>query len=172
MKVSVEHWSCPWWRVVEREGIGGRPYFTAERHTPETVHIVALTDADQIVFVHQHRVPFEARVWELPAGLADVDGESLADVAVRELLEETGYSGDAPVELFRGTISPGLSNEMYTLYRVDRARKVASGGGDAHEDMTVHLIPRRNARAWLLERVRAGELVDTKIGTALWLVDA
>ena len=42
------------------------------------VAVVALDDAGQVVLIRQYRHPVGRHLWELPAGLMDVDGEDLA----------------------------------------------------------------------------------------------
>ena len=57
------------------------------------VIIIAVTPADEVLFVEQFRVPLQARTIEMPAGLVgDIHaGESIEVSAIRELEEETGY---------------------------------------------------------------------------------
>ncbi|HRV81812.1 MAG TPA: NUDIX hydrolase, partial [Planctomycetota bacterium] len=59
------------------------------------VGILAITPEDEIVLIEQFRIPLQKRVIEIPAGIVGDEpehlGESLADTARRELLEETGY---------------------------------------------------------------------------------
>src|SRR4051812_28799357 len=59
------------------------------------VVIVAITPEGNLLLTEQFRLPVNANVIELPAGIAgDIDGqekEELATAAHRELLEETGY---------------------------------------------------------------------------------
>ncbi len=58
---------------------------------PGAVAVVAIDDADRVLMVRQYRHPVRRFLWELPAGLRDVDGEPPLAAARRELVEETGY---------------------------------------------------------------------------------
>jgi ADP-ribose pyrophosphatase len=59
---------------------------------PDTVVVLALTEQDEVVLVREFRPGPEQTLDELPGGVID-DGEQAIDAARRELLEETGYTG-------------------------------------------------------------------------------
>ena len=92
---------------------------TAERDVTENkgaVGVVAVDDVGRVVLIRQYRHPVHRRLWELPAGLRDVDGEDLAVTAGRELAEETDLHAarwDLLVDLHT---SPGFSNETIRIF--------------------------------------------------------
>ncbi|MQA24521.1 MAG: NUDIX domain-containing protein [Micromonosporaceae bacterium] len=93
------------------------------------VGVVALDARDQVMLVRQYRHPVGRQLWELPAGLIDVDGEDLVAAARRELAEEaelTAARWDLLVDLHT---SPGYSNELIRLYL---ARDLAPVAEPAH----------------------------------------
>ena len=149
----------------------------AERTTATgAVTIVAITDSRRLLLVEQFRIPLGANVIELPAGLAgDVvtaEPESLATTAQRELLEETGYEAAEMRLLTAGPTSAGLSSEVITFFHATGLRKVNAGGGDPHEQITVHERPLDTLDDWLREQAARGTLVDPKIFAGLYLVNA
>lgn len=77
------------------------------------VIVVAVTPADEVLFVEQYRVPLQVRTIEMPAGLVgdDHDDDSLEAAAVRELIEETGWKPGRVDVLLTGPTSSGMSNE-------------------------------------------------------------
>ena len=85
----------PWIRVREDQVVrpDGAPgiYGVVEMRWP-SVFVVALTDADEVVLVTQHRYATGAVSTEVPAGATD--GEDPLVAARRELLEETGLRAD------------------------------------------------------------------------------
>src|SRR5581483_9781053 len=101
------------------------------------VIIVAVTEAENILLVEQYRIPLHTRTIELPAGIVGDEpggaGESLAEAAKRELLEETGYAAEQFEELTTGPSSAGLTSELVTLVRASGLKRVQAGGGVAHE---------------------------------------
>jgi ADP-ribose pyrophosphatase len=145
----------------------------AERvNTTGAVIIVAVTTERQLVLVEQFRIPLGCRAIELPAGLVgDVCGsetESRAEAARRELLEETGYEAATMEFLVSGPSSPGLVNELYTLFLARDARRVARGGGDASEQIHVHLVRLDEADAWLERKRSDGVAVDPRVYAGLY----
>lgn len=66
---------------------------------PDTVQVIAVTDDKKIVMLNEQQPDMSEAVMSIPGGRLDVDGESPRDGAIRELLEETGYSAES-IELW------------------------------------------------------------------------
>ena len=135
--------------------------------------IIAVTPADEVLFVEQFRVPLQAKCIEMPAGLVgDIDaGESIEASAIRELEEETGWTAEHAQVLMIGPTSSGASSEKIAFVRATGLRKVGEGGGDGDEDITVHAIPRARAAAWLAQKIGEGYELDAKLWAGLWMID-
>jgi len=103
---------------------------------PGAVGIVALDTSDRVLLVHQYRHPVRRKLWELPAGLLDVDGEPPLAAARRELHEEgaiTADRWDLLIDLFE---SPGCSDEAMRIFLARGVNPVAEGDrhvGEAEE---------------------------------------
>jgi len=137
------------------------------------VLVIALTPADEVLFVEQYRVPLGARTIEMPAGLVgdEADDDSLEAAARRELIEETGWDAGEVDLLLIGPTSSGMSNERIAFVRARDLHKVGQGGGVKDEDIIVHCIPRREAPAWLMCKHREGYELDLKLWAGLWMLD-
>ena len=135
------------------------------------VVLVPVTDEGELVLVEQYRVPVKSQVMELPAGLVGDSGdfeEDFKTAANRELFEETGYKAASLEELLTSPSTPGMANEMITIFFASGLERVGPGGGDGNEDITVHLMPLENAveclDAWRAE----GIMIDPKIYAGLF----
>jgi ADP-ribose pyrophosphatase len=134
--------------------------------TGSTNAVVILAEHDgKIILIEQYRVPVGGRCLELPAGLVgDEDpNATIDDTAVKELEEETGFTADRIEHLGRYHSSPGMVAESFTLVRAHGIRKIGDGGGNEHEDITVHLVPRADIPAFIQQRRNAGTAVDVKL---------
>jgi ADP-ribose pyrophosphatase len=80
------------------------------------VGVVALDDVGRVALIKQYRHPVGQVLWELPAGLRDVQGEDLALTAARELAEETDLRAARFDLLLDLHLSPGFSNETIRLF--------------------------------------------------------
>ncbi len=85
------------------------------RH-PGAVGVLALDEADRVLFVRQYRHPVGAELWELPAGLLDVPGEPPLEAARRELAEEGDLRAGTWAVLVDWYSSPGGMSEAMRLY--------------------------------------------------------
>ena len=110
--------------VGEGKGPVRRQY---TRH-PGAVGVVALrgpAGQEEVLLLRQYRHPVRAELWEIPAGLLDVEDEEPVVAAQRELAEEADLKAgrwDALVDYFT---SPGGSTEPI---RVFLARDLAPTG--------------------------------------------
>jgi ADP-ribose pyrophosphatase len=86
------------------------------------------------------------------------------------LREETGYEAAEMELLFAGPPSAGLASEVVTFFKATGLRKIAKGGGEGHEDITVHEIALGEIDAWLRRKSAGGLLVDPKVYTGLYFV--
>ncbi|GAA5192177.1 NUDIX hydrolase [Rugosimonospora acidiphila] len=80
------------------------------------VGVVAIDDDERVVLVQQYRHPVGQRLWELPAGLMDVEGEDLVAAAARELAEEADLSARRWEMLVDVHTTPGASTEVIRLF--------------------------------------------------------
>ena len=152
----------------------GRWEFVQRVHSSGAVHIVAVTDARELVLVEQMRVPVRGRTLELPAGImgdsAAFANETPLESAMRELLEETGFQGTSAHLLCAGPNAPGLTSERSNLVRVKGLTRVHAGGGDESENITVHLAPLDGIRQWIERKQSEGLLVEPRIFAALYFI--
>jgi 8-oxo-dGDP phosphatase len=116
---------------------------------PGAVGIVALDDEDRVVMLRQYRHPIGEHLWELPAGLRDVDGEPPLETARRELAEEVQLAADRWSLLTTHYPSPGFCDELVVLYLAEGLSEAARPDGFTveHEelDMTVERVPLADA---------------------------
>ena len=98
-----------------------RTWESVERTNSTGAVIIAamLKQSRRVLLVRQFRPPTGKFSIELPAGLLDKPGESVADAAVRELYEETGYTGKVLKILPPAYSSPGMSKESITIAIVE-----------------------------------------------------
>jgi 8-oxo-dGDP phosphatase len=124
-------------------------------HHPGAVGVVALDDQDRVVMVRQYRHAVGEHLWELPAGLRDVDGEPPVDSARRELAEETQLAAARWSLLVTQHPSPGFCDELIQLYLAEGLTEVARPDGFVveHEelDMTVERVPLAEAVQWVFD---------------------
>jgi len=135
------------------------------------VVVVPVTDAGELILVEQYRIPVQSRVMELPAGLVGDTGDFEEDFKVaahRELFEETGYRASSLEELLTSPSTPGMADEMITIYFASGLKRVGPGGGDGNEDITVHHVPLESAPEWLEARMADGIMLDPKIYAGLF----
>ncbi|MCC3271954.1 NUDIX hydrolase [Arthrobacter zhangbolii] len=83
---------------------------------PGAVAILAMNDAGQVLLINQYRHPVRMTLWEIPAGLLDVDGEDFQVGAARELAEEADLMASEWQVLTDLFLSPGSSREALRIY--------------------------------------------------------
>ncbi|MFY9552664.1 MAG: NUDIX hydrolase [Thermoanaerobaculia bacterium] len=144
--------------------------YLEHRTAPEAAMVLAVTEPGEIVLAEEFRLPVNAPVVSLPAGLIGDEGaEEAVEAARRELLEETGYAAERLVFLARGPGSAGQSSEMVSFFL---ARPAVRAGSQAAHDagkIRVHVVPIVELRDWARCRETEGALVDPKIWAGLYL---
>lgn len=158
-----------WIRICQE----GKWQYVQRPSSDHAVGILAITPQDEVILVEQYRVPTGSRVIEIPAGLVgdepEFQGESLADTARRELLEETGYRAGNMEFLIRAPATPGLAREFMNIFIATDLVRETEGGGTEGENITVHHVPLASLRDWLSEKQAQGIDVDARLPAALWL---
>ena len=151
----------------------GRWDFVRRPQADTCVGILAITPRDEIILVEQFRVPLQRRVIEVPAGIMgdepEFHGESAAETASRELLEETGYRAGKMELLAISPTSAGMSSEYMHLFHATDLVRETDGGGTHAEDIQVHHVLLKELRGWLAAREAEGTVVDFRICAALWM---
>lgn len=122
------------------------------------VAIVALDDDGRIPLVYQYRHPFGRRLWELPAGLLDIEGEAPELSAARELQEEAGLSAEHWQVLADLDSAPGFSDESVRVFLATGLTEVERPTPhDEEADMTMQWYPLADA----VQRIFSGEITNS-----------
>jgi len=106
-----------------------------QRH-PGAVAIIVIDDHDRVLLIRQYRHPVAMYLFEPPAGLLDVAGETAHATAARELAEEAGLAADDWHVLVDMLNSPGGSSEAIRIYLARGLHDIPGGRprtGEAEE---------------------------------------
>jgi 8-oxo-dGTP pyrophosphatase MutT (NUDIX family) len=93
-----------------------------------------------IILIEQYRHPLRRRLWELPAGLMDVDDEPAQQAAARELIEETGYVAAEWSVLLDVATSPGFSEEVVRIFLARGLTRVGRPRPGQHEEAELRVV--------------------------------
>ena len=107
------------WDVVrDTVDLGGEGGVVKREYVQHTgaVAILALDEDGRVLLIEQYRHPVGMTLWELPAGLLDVEDEEPLDAAKRELAEEADLRADRWHVLADWFNSPGGMTEALRLY--------------------------------------------------------
>lgn len=116
---------------------------------PDWVNVVALTPDEQIVLVRQFRYGIDAVSLEIPGGVIETGEQPLA-AGVRELQEETGYTGASAILLGSVHPNPAMQSNRCHFVFVDQARLTHPLAWDADEELLT--VPRPAEEVFTLAR--------------------
>ena len=144
------------WKVVvaEFEGPDGsaRSSATSCARLAPSPSVPLVFDAEgnpSVVLVRQWRPPYEAVIYEIPAGMRDVAGEPTEVTARRELVEEAGLAPGRLDLLTEFYPSPGMTDSVLQRLPGDRAARAVPRAlhGPEEEHSTVVHLPLEDAVA-------------------------
>lgn len=158
IKSSKEVYSCKLFRVTEDEATDGKGWNIKRsivRHAGSAV-MLAVDKKKRVLLVRQYRLPAASFLWEIPAGKVD-PGETAAQAAKRELIEETGYRAKKWKKLAEFYPSPGYVEEKMTVYL---ATGLTAGEAQPMEDERIE-------KKWFSKKevtglIRKNKIVDGK----------
>ncbi|XP_071545275.1 ADP-sugar pyrophosphatase-like [Panulirus ornatus] len=121
-----------------------------------------------LVLIKQFRPPLRTYTIELPAGLVDA-GETADIAALRELKEETGFSGVITGIGRSVALDPGISNSLMKIVTVKidgesaENKDVASVCGVDGEHIEVLLVPLSCIQDYLTDFAAKGMIIDSRV---------
>ena len=130
------------------------------------VNIVPITPAGDVVMVRQYRHGLDDFTIEIPGGMVD-PGETPAQAAGRELLEETGYRAAEIVPLGGINPNPALFGNTLHAFVGRNVEWVEDVRNESTEETHVEVV----SPAELRRLVRTGAVNHALVITALYLLD-
>jgi 8-oxo-dGTP pyrophosphatase MutT (NUDIX family) len=167
------------WTVLEREELLSCRVFSVHRRrsrsestgrtddffvleSPDWVNVIALTRGGEVVLVEQYRHGTDVVTLELPGGMIDPGDGGPVPAGVRELREETGFTGVRPRLI--GTVHPNPSiqtNLCHTLL-LEEAERTSETSFDPNEELATRIIPLVD----IPDLVRSGAIVHSLVVAA------
>ena len=108
---------------------------------PDWVNIIALTPEREVVLVEQYRQGSETVELEIPGGMMDPGETDPVATALRELREETGYTGEKAQVIGAYFANPAIMNNRVHTILVENCQRTHEVEWDAGEDLITRLIP-------------------------------
>ena len=122
---------------------------------PGAVAILPMNAEGQVLLLKQYRHPVGMDLWEIPAGLLDIEGEDFLVGAARELAEEADLIASEWNVLVDFFNSPGSSSEAIRIYLARGLTEVPHHElhvrTDEEAEIELHWIPLADAVSAVLE---------------------
>lgn len=121
---------------------------------PGAVAVLVLNEAEEVLMINQYRHPVRMNLWEIPAGLMDIEGEAPHLAAARELAEEADLVAANWAVLVDLFLSPGSSSEAIRIYLARDTSSVPADQRhvrtDEESDMATAWVPLDDAISGVL----------------------
>lgn len=127
------------------------------KHEGPAACVLALTKNNQVLLVKQYRPGIEKVLYEMPGGIVE-KGEKPKNAIKRELLEETGYTGN--VKLVGTSFDCAYSTMIRYNFIATNCKKIKEQQLDDKEFAEVIEMPLRKFR----KHLQSGELTDVESG--------
>ena len=150
-------------RRDEVTAVKGHAYREIIEHNG-AVAMIAIKDDGNVIMVSQYRYACGRAVLEIPAGKIDKGETDPAQVAARELREETGYT--AGNIKYLGKINPSVAYSEEVIY-IYAATGLTPGEQDLDEDEAVEVVEMDFDA--LYDMAAGGELIDAKTVAGLMM---
>lgn len=102
------------------------------------INVIALTEQKQVVLIEQFRHGLGEVTLEIPGGMVD-PGETPEQACLRELQEETGYTGETIEMIGRVSPNPAIQNNYCYTGLVRNVNFTGITELDTHEEIAVRL---------------------------------
>jgi ADP-ribose pyrophosphatase len=107
-------------------------------HRKAAVIIAPMTRDGRIVLIRQERIPIRTAIWEMPSGQVDSAAETIEQIALRELREESGYQlakDGKVIALGDYFSSPGFTDERGYFFLARPVEPIANYVRDQTESI-------------------------------------
>jgi ADP-ribose pyrophosphatase len=107
-------------------------------HRKAAVIIAPMTRDERIVLIRQERIPVRTAIWEMPSGQIDSGAETIEQIALRELREESGYQlakDGKVIALGDYFSSPGFTDERGYFFLARPVEPIANYVRDETESI-------------------------------------
>ena len=150
-------------RSMARSPVTGEihPFFLID--AGEWVNVVPITADDELVLVRQYRHGAGEITLEIPGGIID-PGETPAEAAARELLEETGYRAERVEAIGVVNPNPAIFGNRCHTFLASEAVRVAEIQNPGLEETSVELVP----MAEIPDQLRQGRIDHALVVAALY----
>jgi ADP-ribose pyrophosphatase len=157
---------CRVFRVREdttvRDSDGVRSTFFVVEN-PDWVNVVAITKENEVVLIEQFRHGVEKMILEIPGGMVD-EGEDPKHGALRELVEETGFTPGKLILIGKSFPNPAIQNNTIHHFLALDCVKTGEVEFDDHESIATRLV----SLSELDELVHNGEITHSLAVTAIY----
>lgn len=156
-KIKEEHYKAGWRKMIRKtfEMPDGKTADYDVYNEGVAVCVLAVTSDQKIVIARQYRPGQEKVLQELPGGASHDGGEALDNIK-RELLEETGFSGD--FTMIGQSFDDAYSNRVRYHFVCQNAKKVQEQELDETEFIEVELLDLKEFK----DLIASGNLTDSE----------
>lgn len=136
------------------------------------VAVAALNEKNQILLINQYRHPVRMNLWEIPAGLLDMEGEEAHLAAARELAEEADLRAETWNTLCEFHMSPGGSAESMRIYLARNLSEIPREEQEERREEEAEIVTRWVDLDEAVEAVLSGRIHNPAATHAILAVDA